>query len=61
MDIRKWILLVIFIVSTPGMATESVYQSPENFLEAAFSRMPGPKRLTLSGDLGKEVKNILGH
>ncbi len=61
MATRKCILLVILAISSSGMAAGNVYQTPEDFLEATFSRTPEPKRLTLSGDLSKEVKNILGH
>lgn len=58
----KWILsiLLLLIINT-ATAAETVYQSPEEFLSSTFSETPESKRLTLSGDLGKEVKSILGH
>lgn len=58
----RWILSILILsVINVATAAESVYQSPEDFLSATFSTTPEPLRLTLSGDLGKEVKNILGH
>ncbi len=58
----KWILFSAFLLIAPAaIAAESVYQSPENFLSSAFNITPESKRLTLSGDLGREVKAILGH
>ena len=42
-------------------AAETVYQSPEEFLSSTFSKTPESQRLTLSSDLGREVKSILGH
>ena len=58
----KWILAtIIFLIANSATAAESVYQSPEDFLSTTFSITPDPERLTLSGDLGKEVKSILGH
>ncbi|QMU60216.1 MAG: FMN-binding protein [Gammaproteobacteria bacterium] len=58
----KWILpILILLIAHVATAAESVYQSPEDFLSATFTATPNPKRLTLSGDLGKEVKKILGH
>jgi len=58
----KWTLSILFILTThSAFAGENVYQSPEDFLSTAFSTPPEPQRLTLSGDLGKEVKTILGH
>lgn len=58
----KWILsLLVLVVFSVATAAESVYQSPEDFLSATFSTTPDPQRLTLSGDLSKDVKNILGH
>lgn len=58
----KWILTILALLIThPALAAESVYQSPEDFLSATFSDAPDPQRLTLSGDLGKQVKDILGH
>ncbi|MFK7815900.1 MAG: FMN-binding protein [Gammaproteobacteria bacterium] len=58
----KWILTILAVLIThSAFAAESVYQSPEDFLSATFSATPEPQRLTLSGDLGKQVKAILGH
>ena len=58
----KWILpILVLLITHVVTAAESVYQSPEDFLSATFTTAPEPQRLTLSGDLGKEVKNILGH
>lgn len=58
----KWILSIfLFLVVNASLAAESVYQSTEDFLSTTFSNTPDPQRLTLSGDLGKEVKGILGH
>lgn len=59
----KWILSILFLAVTAHIASaaESVYQTPEDFLASTFSTPPEPQRLTLSGELGKEVKKILGH
>jgi len=58
----KWIFAIVVLLFTQiAVAAESVYQSPEDFLSATFPTTPKPQRLTLSGDLGKDVKNILGH
>ncbi len=58
----KWILSILFLLITHvATAAESIYQSPEDFLSTTFSKTPEPQRLTLSGDIGKEVKKILGH
>ena len=58
----KWILSIfLFSIINAATAAESVYQSPEDFLSSTYSIVPDPQRLTLSGDLGKEVKSILGH
>ncbi len=58
----KWTLSIFVILfMNAALAAESVYQSPEDFLSATFTTTPKPKRLTLSGDLSKEVKKILGH
>ncbi len=58
----KWILsILVFFSSNLALAAESVYQSPEDFLANTFTTKPEPERLILSGDLGKEVKSILGH
>ena len=58
------IFLLIFIITcfiSFASAKDRVYQTPEDFLATAFGTTPDPERITLSGDLGKEVKNILGH
>ncbi len=58
----KWIFasLIVCIANTVT-AAESVYQAPEDFLVTTFGTTPEPQRITLSGDLGKKVKKILGH
>jgi hypothetical protein len=62
MTLLKWILITLVLFNASIlMAAESVYQSPEDFLSATFSTTPDPQRLTLSGDLSKQVKAILGH
>lgn len=58
----KWTLPLFFLLTfNVATAAENVYQAPEDFLSATFPTTPESQRLTLSGDLGKEVKNILGH
>ena len=58
----KWILCILLILcSLTAFPAEQVYQSPDEFLAQAFGSTPEPKRITLSGDLSKQVKKILGH
>jgi len=58
----KWILAIfVLIFANVAPAAESVYQSPKSFLSSTFVTIPDPQRVTLSGDLGKKVKYILGH
>ena len=59
----KRILFIILIIcmNTSAFSKDRVYQTPEDFLKQAFGKTPEPQRITLSGDLGKEVKKILGH
>ena len=58
----KWILCIpLLITSVTVYAGEQVYQTPEVFLSKAFGNTPEPERITLSGELGKDVKKILGH
>ena len=58
----QWIFaLLIFFAINIGHAAESVYQTPEDFLTATFGNTPEPQRIILSGDLGKQVRKILGH
>ena len=59
---KKILLIFIFtcFISLVN-AKDRVYQTPEDFLTTAFGTTPDPERITLSGDLGKEVKKILGH
>ena len=40
---------------------EDVYQTLEEFLSQTFDQTPNVLRLTLKGDLSKQVKDILGH
>lgn len=55
----KWILCITLLF---GVAhAEDVYQSQESFLSSTFDTVPDPQRLTLSGDLSKQVKKILDH
>ena len=54
------IFITTFFISELS-AKDRVYQPPEEFLAAAFGNTPEPERITLSGNLGKEVKKILGH
>lgn len=55
----KWILFVILLFSIAH--AEEVYQSQDDFLASAFDSIPDPQRLTISGDLSKQVKKILDH
>ena len=58
----KWILFVLLVFSSVSVfSKDRVYQTPEDFLAKAFGNTPEPERITLSGDLGKAVKKILGH
>ncbi len=58
----KKILFVLFIlIEYSVLHAEEVYQSPDDFLVQTFGEIPEAQRITLSGDLAKEVKNILGH
>jgi len=59
---KKIFLIVVITFLTSALhAKDKVYQSPEEFISKTFNVTPEPQRITLSGDLGKEVKNILGH
>ena len=59
---KQSLLLISFVcLCTSVIAKERVYQTPEDFLKQAFGDTPEAQRITLSGDLGKEVKKILGH
>ncbi len=59
----KRALIIFFLWSsfTTLYAKDRVYQTPEEFLSQTFESTPKSQRITLSGDLGKDVKNILGH
>ncbi len=58
----KWALFVIlFMCGFSALQAEEVYQSPEAFLAQTFGEAPTAERITLSGELSKQVKNILGH
>ncbi len=52
---------ILLFISFSLPAAENVYQTPEDFLATAFGTAPEPEKITLSGNLGKEVKKILGH
>ncbi|MGH1538526.1 MAG: FMN-binding protein [Gammaproteobacteria bacterium] len=58
---KRTFLFFLALFLGNAIAAESVYQSPKDFLSSTFSTIPDSQRLTLSGDLGKEVKAILGH
>lgn len=58
---KRILFSLAFLCITPTLYAEEVYQSPEEFLANTFSEIPQPERLTLAGDLGKDVKKILGH
>ena len=55
------IVILITLILSPQTFAKGVYQTPEEFLSQAFGTTPEPQRITLSKDLGKEVKKILGH
>jgi len=55
----KWILCIGLLFSIAH--AEEVYQSQDDFLASSFDSVPDPERLTLSGDLSKQVKKILDH
>ncbi|MBT8113616.1 MAG: FMN-binding protein [Gammaproteobacteria bacterium] len=55
----KWILCISLLFSFAH--AEEVYQSQDDFLASTFDSVPDPQRLTLSGDLSKQVKKILDH
>lgn len=57
--IIKWTLCISLLFSI--VCAEEVYQTQEDFLSSSFDSAPNPQRLTLSGDLSKQVKNILDH
>ena len=59
MIIMKWILCLTLLLSVAH--AEEVYLSQEEFLASVFGTVPEPQRLTLSGDLSKQVKIILDH
>ena len=54
------VISITFIFASQTFA-KGVYQTPEDFLSQTFGTAPEPQRVTLSKDLGKEVKKILGH
>lgn len=58
---RALLILILTSLISSLAAKDRVYQTPEDFLATAFGTTPEPQRITLSGDLGKEVKKILGH
>ena len=58
---RAFLILILSSFISTLNAKDRVYQTPEDFLATAFGTAPEPQRITLSGDLGKEVKKILGH
>ena len=58
---RTLILTLLICLTKPAISADRVYQTPENFLKQAFGITPEAQRITLSGDLGKTVKSILGH
>jgi hypothetical protein len=55
----KWILCIGLLFNI--VHAEETYQSQNNFLASSFDSVPDPQRLTLSGDLSKQVKKILDH
>ena len=58
---KKTLLILIITSFIPlASAKDKVYQTPEDFLATAFGTTPDPERITLSGDLGKELKKFLG-
>jgi hypothetical protein len=60
-NLKRILITLVLFNTSAAIAAESVYQSPKDFLSATFSAPPDPQRLTLSGDLSKQVKAILGH
>lgn len=58
---RSLIIALLICISDPAISAERVYQTPEDFLKQTFGEIPEAQRITLSGDLGKAVKSILGH
>jgi len=57
--IAKLILMVFFL---GGVATAAVYQEPSDFISEAFrGQPPAPEVLWLTGTLGSEVEELLGH
>ena len=58
----KWILYIFILLGLLNtLHAEEVYQSPEEFLSLTFDETPEAQRLTIKGDLSKNVKKILGH
>ena len=55
----KWILYIALIFNVAH--AEEVYQSQDDFLANTFNAVPDAQRLTLSGDLSKQVKKLLNH
>ncbi len=59
---KKIILILVSACLASSLAAKDrVYQTPEDFLAQAFGTTLEPQRITLSKDLGKDVKKILGH
>ena len=58
---RTLLILILLGLISSLSAKDRVYQSPEDFLATTFGTTPEPERVTLSGDLGKDVRQILGH
>ena len=60
-DMKRILILFLLVFSAQSFSADKVYQSPEDFLALTFGTAPEPQRITLSKDLGKAVKKILGH
>ncbi len=58
---KRILFVFMLFCALNALHAEEVYQSTEEFLVQTFGDVPEPERITLSGDLSKEVKNILGH
>ncbi len=54
-------ILILSCLTSSLAAKDRIYQSPEEFLSKTFDTTPESQRITLSGELGKDIKSILGH
>lgn len=57
---RIFTIIVLFLI-TPLTLAKGVYQEPEEFIDTTFNGSPpDADRVIVKGELGKEIKKILG-